>query len=149
MATHRKTARKQPLRGRYYVYPTGTAIRRTWGLFKGKARPVYILRRHTLKLMYYPGGNPDQKIMDLNWDWIDGTGQAGIGELRIEETIGGYDNLRVIFFVAARALKGEPLPRIWIMSAFQKKTERFSANELRAFTAGKKLIIKRFYADDG
>ncbi len=69
--------------------------------------------------------------------------------MRIEETIGGYDNLRVIFFVAARALKGEPLPRIWIMSAFQKKTERFSANELRAFTAGKKLIIKRFYADDG
>ena len=106
------------------------------------------MRKQVLKLMHFPGGNPDSKVMDLDWDWIDGTGAEAIGEFRIDDTIHGHDNLRAIFFVAPRALKGEPLPRIWIMFVFPKKNERFSPNELRVFAASKKLIVLRHYSGD-
>ena len=145
----RRTARKRGMLGRYYVYPTATAVRRTWSLFRGSTRSVFVLRKHVLKLMYFPGGHPDSKVIDLDWDWIDGTGKQGIGELRIEESISGCDNLRVVFFVATTPLKFEPLPRIWILSVFQKKNRRFSPTELRIFTAQKKLVVKRFYSDGG
>jgi hypothetical protein len=48
-----------------------------------------------------------------------------VGELRISDIIGGHDNLRIIFYVAPKALKGEPLTKIWLLSVLQKKSMDF------------------------
>ena len=133
--------------GSYLVKPTPTAMTRAWRLFKGRARDYFELRRHTLKLAHFPGLSSASggQVLDVDWDWVTGTGERGVGELRISDTIGGFDNLRVIFYVADVALKTDPLPRIWAMTVFQKKNERFSPNELRAFAAMKKMIVARYY----
>lgn len=138
------------LQGRYYVTPTGTAVHKAWKLFDKKAGPYYELRQHGLKLAHFPDGKTDRLVVDLDWDWIDGTGDGhGIGELRIDDKIGGHENLRMIFYVADKKLAGEPLPRIWVFSVFPKKTNRFTNNELRVFRAQKKIIVRRHYSRTG
>ncbi|MFO0916516.1 MAG: hypothetical protein U0795_26405 [Pirellulales bacterium] len=137
--------RSPELFGSHWVTPTGTALNRAWKLFQGRAGPYFELRRHVLKLAYFPSGSVDSQVVDIDWDWITGTGEEGIGELRISDVIGGQDNLRVIFFLANQVRSNEPLPRIWILTVLQKKNQRFSPNELRTFAAAKKLIILRHY----
>ena len=133
--------------GSYWVTPTATALNRAWKLFKGRLSPYFELRRHALKLAFFPTGRRDSDgmVLDLDWSSITGTGHRDIGELRITDVIGGYDNLRIVFFVADSVIPGERLPRIWVLTVFRKKNERFSANELKSFSARRQLIIERNY----
>jgi len=112
--------------GDYYVVPTSGALAQAWALCQKSARSYHILRRHTLKLAFWPDGS------DANWDWIKTLEQQKIGELRIDDEIAGNNNIRIIFFRANIALKGDPVSasgeimrRIWILAAFQKKTQGF------------------------
>ena len=50
-------------------------------------------------------------------------------ELRIHETIGGHDNLRVIFHVSKIVLPQDNMPRIWTLAVMQKKTIRFDSHD--------------------
>jgi hypothetical protein len=59
------------------------------------------MRRHPLKLRYWPEPRPQDEsgqVLDLDWEWIKACKGLRIGELRIHETIAGFDNWRVIFF---------------------------------------------------
>lgn len=67
-----------------------------------------------------------------------------VGELRLEDPIGGNDNLRVIFFVGDRNVVA-PLPMIWILSVMQKKRQDFSAANIENFRSRRTLVLERFY----
>src|SRR5438093_1519898 len=113
--------------GNYYVSPTATAVKRAWKLCGRSAREHALLRRHGLKLAYWPGG-PNSECADLDWDWITGLEDKQIGELRVDEVIADQDNIRIIFFKANLVLPDDPrtdagelMLRIWPITVFQKK----------------------------
>ena len=83
-------------------------------------------------------------LLDLDWSWVRALRNFDIGELRIHDTIGGFNNLRIIFFKGAAAT-AESLPIIWIIRVMQKKRDDFSAHDLATFKARRELIMERFY----
>jgi len=75
-----------------------------------------------------------------------------IGELRIDDEIAGNNNIRIIFFRANIALKGDPVSasgeimrRIWILAAFQKKTQGFSSHQMKAWKGTRTILVQRYY----
>lgn len=80
---------------------------------------------------------------DLDWSWVRALKGQGhdIGELRIHETIGGCDNLRVIFY--RRSAREGELPTIWIIAVFQKKRDDFTSHQLKIFKGRKVLVDER------
>jgi hypothetical protein len=130
--------------GRYYVKPTFSAMKDAERLFP-KYGDYQEARRHALKLAHWPGGESSGQVMDLDWEWIKGMAAPKAAELRISDTIGGHNNLRIIFYVADVALSNDPLPRIWTIAVLQKKKQRFSDFDLRTFSARLKVLVKRYY----
>lgn len=135
--------------GSYRVVRTATSIKRASSLFP-RERDNQLLRRHVLKLAFWPSGLDDddddgEAGADLDWDWITSLEKKRVGELRIDETIGGFNNLRVIFFKANICLPSEDMNRIWILTVFQKKSQGFGDPEIRAFAAARTLIVQRYY----
>ena len=104
------------------------------------------LRAHALKLRYWPatlatadGG----QVLDLDWSWVRAVRELRVGELRVDDVIGGQDNLRVLFYVDDR--KGfVPLPVIWILWVMQKKRDYFSAPDLGVMRTRRLLVRERF-----
>jgi hypothetical protein len=110
-----------------------------------KARDRAELRRHALKLRFWPGCRPEDtegQLLDLDWCWIRSLSGKRIGELRIHDTIGDCDNLRVIFFVPPVETK---LPMLWVLSVLQKKRNDFSKAQVLNFGMRRKLVVERFY----
>lgn len=105
------------------------------------------LRRHALKLRFWPGGNlpglPAGTLMDLDWSWIESLHGKHVGELRIADAIGGCDNLRVIFFDPG--IPSKPLPMIWVLGVLQKKKMNFSPTQIRNFNLRRTMVLERFY----
>ncbi|MFO0867481.1 MAG: hypothetical protein U0935_00915 [Pirellulales bacterium] len=85
----------------------------------------------------------------MNWEEISGMKDPRACELRIDDEIGGFDNLRVIFYVFSHdlVLPGDVLPRLWTIGVMQKKTQRFSPNDLRTFAARVAIIRTRNYGN--
>jgi len=110
-----------------------------------KQRDNQLLRRHVLKLSHWPSGHDGEAGADLDWDWIRSLEGKRVGELRIDETIGGLNNIRVIFFKANIPLPDENMNRIWILTVFQKKSWGFGDPEIAAFAAARTLIVQRYY----
>ncbi len=103
------------------------------------------LRRHALKLRFWPGGASTEsggQVLDLDWSWIEALPGDRIGELRIHDTIGNRDNLRVIFFIPPFAT--DP-PTVWILSVFQKKRDDFTSAQISNFDLRRRIILERFY----
>jgi hypothetical protein len=136
--------------GDWHVTPTPAGIREAMKLFP-KYGDYQELRRHALKLAYWPSGTSGQsgQICDLDWDEICGMNAPKAYELRIDERIGGHDNLRVIFYTFERKLilPGDVLPRLWTVSVMQKKTRRFTPNDLKIFRAKVVVVRNRYYHD--
>ena len=104
------------------------------------------LRRHALKLRFWPSGASDDEggqVMDLDWSWIKALAGKRIGELRVNDVIGGCDNLRIIFFDPK--LPTAPLPTLWVLSVFQKKRDDFTPAQIKNFQARSRLVLERFY----
>lgn len=135
------------IQGNYWVSPTPTVIRRGWDLCDGKARGYQLLRRHGMKLAHWPKMDDGSAGAgaDIDWDWIKTLERFRIGELRIDEVINGFDNLRVIFFKANIPLPDEKVNRIWLLTVFQKKRKHFTSAQLKIFKAARNLIVERFY----
>jgi hypothetical protein len=86
------------------------------------------------------------EVIDLDWSWIRSLPNKKVGELRIHDTIGGNDNLRVIFFVGPPDQR-MPKTCIWILAVIQKKKDDFSRNEIAVFNARRILVWERFYKE--
>ena len=103
------------------------------------------LRRHALKLRFWPGCEGEEEggqVLDLDWSWVRSLPGKRIGELRIHDTLGDCDNLRVMFFVPPMVIE---VPMLWVLSVFQKKRDEFTAPQLRNFELRRRLILERFY----
>jgi phage-related protein len=101
------------------------------------------LRANALKLRWWPRGRTKDKVIDLDWDWIRALPGLNVGELRIDDRIGGFDNIRVIFF-KAESVKEHP-PTIWVLHVMQKKRQEFTQNDIRIFKARRMLVMEFFY----
>jgi hypothetical protein len=112
-----------------------------------RTRDKIEVRKHALKLRYWPDSiatEPSGQVVDLDWSWIRSLPELKIGELRVHDTIGGQDNLRIIFFVGPPNDR-LPMPCIWILSVIQKGRDDFSTNQIRVFKARRTLVCERFY----
>lgn len=110
-------------------------------------RDMVEVRSHALKLRYWPESLPEDEsgqLLDLNWSWIRALPGLNVGELRIDDVIGGHDNLRIIFFVGDPGVK-LPLPIIWVLQVLQKKRNDFTRANIDTFRARRTLVIERFY----
>lgn len=136
--------------GDYHVTPTPSAIRKAMDLFP-KYKHYQRLRKHALKLAYWPSNPPagSGQVCDLDWDEISGMQAPKAYELRIDDVIGGHNNLRVIFWMFDKAviLPGDVLPRLWVIDVLQKKTRRFTPYDLRIFRAKAVIVRDRHYSD--
>ena len=113
-----------------------------------------VLRRHALKLRFWGADEPvdDQnQVVDLDWGWIKALRNERIGELRIDDHIGGFNNIRIITWHPERSLTVDwdkrvgPVPHVWVLSAFQKKRQDFTKGEYANFRARRQTVIERFY----
>jgi hypothetical protein len=132
--------------GAYFVRATLGAFREAKSLFP-RIGDFFEIRRQAIKLRYFPTGvsaERGQKVVDLNWDWIKSLAGLRVGELRIDDVIGGMNNLRIIFFVAPESDKF-PKPCIWVLSVFQKKSMDFTSTQIKAFRLKRLLVLERFY----
>jgi hypothetical protein len=105
------------------------------------------IRRHALKLRYWPAMHPTDdrgQLLDLDWSWIRAMEGMNVGELRIHDSIGGNDNLRIIFYEGDPKVC-EPLPMIWVLQVLQKKRDEFTRANLATFKARRLLVRERFY----
>jgi hypothetical protein len=134
------------LTGNYWVRRL-EAARADAGRYFPRARDYFEIRRHALKLRFWPSTQATDSsgcIIDLDWSYIRALPGLSIGELRIEGEIGGHTNLRIIFFVGP----ADPryiMPCIWILSVFPKKRDDFTAHQLANFRARRQIVMTRFY----
>lgn len=106
-----------------------------------------ILRRHALKLRFWPEKHPTSEsglVLDVDWSWIRSLPGLNVGELRIDDKIGGFGNLRLIFFVGDPVVK-DPLPMIWSLLVMDKKRQDFTVANLKVMKARRQIVIERFY----
>jgi hypothetical protein len=133
------------LTGRYRV----RVFRPAWGsvdrLFK-RVRDKIEIRSQALKLRFWPEKHPEEngKLLDLDWSWIEAAKPLKIGELRIDDSIGGHDNLRIIFFCGER-LNEKEMPIIWILDVMQKKRMALTSANLATFKGRRTLVMERYY----
>ena len=146
MADKEESTKGAHLTGNFRVRAVRPALAATRRLFPRVADRADI-RSHALKLRYWPAKNPTTEsgqLLDLNWDWIEALKGLNVGELRIGDKIGGFDNLRVIFFVGDKRIR-QPLPIIWVLHVMQKKRMDFSTADFAVFKARRSLVIEWFY----
>ena len=135
--------------GQFQVKPTSSAFADARSLFP-RVRDYQELRRQALKLAFWPSGETvSGQVCDLDWDIISGMSHPKAYELRVDDEIGGFDNLRLIFYVFRKdlILPGDLMPRLWILAVMQKKTQRFSAHNLTTFSSRVTLIQQRWYRE--
>ena len=134
--------------GDYHVTPTHTALKEAQDLFP-KYGDYQELRRHALKLAFWPKGpiGSGGMVIDLDWEVIKGMSDPKACELRITDKIGGFDNLRLVFYRFEKdvILTDDILPRLWVIGVMQKKLQRFSNAQLRIFSARVTVLRQRKY----
>ena len=134
------------LTGTYHVRALLSAFHDAHKWFPRK-RHRAILRRHALKLRYWPDHHPTSDsglVLDLDYSVIQSLKGEKIFELRIHESIGDCDNIRVIFWVAPLR-HDQAMPNIWVLAVLQKKRDDFTSAQIDIFLGRKALAIARFY----
>jgi hypothetical protein len=117
------------------------------GRYLRRTRDFAKLRRHALKLRYWPSPRTEissSQVVDLDWSAIRALPGVDVCELRIHETIGGCDNLRIIFFVGPPS---DQFPKtcIWILAVFQKKRDDFTRHQIDLFKGRREIVLIRYY----
>jgi hypothetical protein len=112
------------------------------------------LRRQSLKLRFWGQDgaiDTDGLVVDLNSSWIRAARALDIGELRIDDVIGGHNNLRVITWHPKQDIRASwskefgPVSHIWILAVMQKKRDEFTRSDLSNFKARRLTALERFY----
>ena len=143
----RDDAAGESLTGNYLVRALRPAFRDAKKWLPG-ARDRAILRRHALKLRYWPEPSPvdeNGSLLDLDWCWVRALPGKHVGELRVHDRIGNCDNLRVMFFDPQRQTEREPMPMLWVIAVLQKKRDDFTRAQIKNFDTRRQLVIERFY----
>jgi hypothetical protein len=122
------------------------SARDTWS----KTRDRFEVRRQALKLRFWDERHlhPPGILLDHLYESIKALKGLGIYELRLDDDIGGHENIRVIFFDPPKdwePFEKKPLRVVWILEIFPKKRDEFTQNELRRFRASRLLLAQRCY----
>lgn len=134
------------LTGSYRVRVIRPALKQACRLFP-RARDYFEARDQVLKLRYWPQHlitHANGHVLDMDWEWIKALPNLRVGELRMDDTIAGLNNLRAIFYVGDSEVKA-PLPMIWILALLQKKRQDFTAEQISIFRARRTLVVERYY----
>jgi hypothetical protein len=116
-------------------------------LLKRDNRNRKIIRRHAMKLRYWPEMHPTDEsglLLDLDWSWVQACKGLRIGELRINESLAGFDNWRVIFFEGPKP-EGDEMHRLWILQFMKKKGNDFTDADIKTFKLRRLMVIERYY----
>ena len=109
------------------------------------------LRHQTLKLRYWGHRHETDTgntVIDLDYQSIRSMPASGVYELRLDDTIGGLRNIRVIFLTPPGDWEPTfvtPLKLLWILEAFPKTRNDFSKGDIARFTALRATVKQRFY----
>ncbi len=112
-----------------------------------RARDFFEIRRQALKLRYWPAPHttePSGHVIDLDWSYIRALPGLDIGELRVDDEIGGPGNIRILFLVGP-ADRRFPMRCFWILTVFPKKRDDFTSHQLDSFAARRQIVLARFY----
>jgi hypothetical protein len=110
------------------------------------------VRRQALKLRFWDERHEHGPgmLFDHTYESIKALAGQGIYELRLDDDIGGQENIRVVFFDPPgswQPIKNQsrPLRVIWVLEALPKKRDNWTTNDLTRFRGARLLIQKRFY----
>lgn len=124
------------------------SIRKSWK----RLRDQFEVRRYALNLKWWDQrhSHPPGYLIDMTYESIKSLPGSGIYELRIHDTIGDHDNIRVVFLDPPQSWRvfpdeSRPMPIIWVLEALQKKSQSWSNNDISRFRASRLVIQKRFY----
>jgi hypothetical protein len=110
------------------------------------------VRRQALKLRFWderhlhiPG-----MLFDHSFESIKALAGKGIYELRVDDEIGGQENIRIVFFDPPKAWRpakteARPMRIVWVLEALPKRRNDWTDNEISRFRASRLLIQKRCY----
>lgn len=107
-----------------------------------------IMRRHALKLRYWPEKHPETEegtLLDLDWSWVRACAGLNIGELRINEQLGGFDNWRIIFFEGEKPPTADAMAKLWILQVMKKKRDEFTAADIATFRLRRLMVVQRYF----
>ncbi len=102
-------------------------------------------RRHLLKLRYWPERHPQDtrgQVLDLDWEKVRSLAGLNVFELRVNDIIGGHDNLRAYFYAHEKKDAVSPLPCVWILYSMQKKRNEITRFDLNIMKA-RRLTVRR------
>lgn len=109
------------------------------------------VRRQTLKLRFWGERHPGSVtpgVLDLTYEAIKAMPGSGVYELRLDDEIGGKQNIRVIFFEPPGSWRCQyemPLPVLWVLEAMPKKRNEWTKFDLDRFRAARAVVRERFY----
>lgn len=137
------------LTGTHHVRALRSALqkaKRTWP----QTGPRMEVRRQALKLRYWGERHThgNGMLCDLTYESIKALSGSGIYELRLDDEIGGQENIRVIFLEPPDDWTpnyGLPLPPLWVIEAVVKKRNGWTSYDLARFRAGRTIVQQRFY----
>lgn len=97
--------------------------------------------------------HPPGVLFDHTYETIKSLAQLGIYEMRLDDPIGGCNNIRVVFFDPPKDwqpltpvnFEGRPLRTIWVLEVLQKKRDEWTENDISRFRASRLVLKLRFY----
>ena len=89
-------------------------------------------------------------LLDHSYEKIKALASESIYELRLDDTIGGQSNIRIVLFDPPSTWKCvednvKPLRVIWILEALPKKRNEWTRNDITRFKGQRLLLKQRFY----
>jgi hypothetical protein len=124
------------------------AIRAYWS----KIGDRFEVRRQALKLRFWDERHlhPPGMLFDHSYESIKSLPGLGVYELRLDDSIGGQSNIRLVFFDPPKAWRplseeARPLRTLWILEALPKRRNDWTSNEITRFRASRLLVRKRFF----
>jgi hypothetical protein len=110
------------------------------------------VRRQALKLRFWDERHlhPPGMLLDHTYEAIRALQGLGVYELRLDDEIGGQENIRVVFFDPPKewpAVPGEgrPMRIVWVLEALPKRRNDWTTNDITRFRGSRLVIAKRFY----
>lgn len=128
----------------------GLQVARQWW---PKTSDRFEIRRQALKLRFWDERHlhSQGRVLDLSYESIKGVrGERDVFEARIDEPIGGQENIRIVFWDPPKSwepcdVERRPLRIIWILEVFPKRRNEWTHNELTRFAASRLMLRRRCY----
>lgn len=108
------------------------------------------VRRQALKLRFWDERHrhPPGMLCDHTYESIKALSGLGLYEFRLDDEIGGQENIRAIFFDPPKdwePIEKKPMRIVWILEIFPKKRNDFTTHDIRRFKASRTLLAQRCY----